>query len=80
VRLLAYSRLHGRPVTLPLARELLRIDPRGPGVSRHGAARVQDVVAAEWSVTPEALISKRRLVIFSSLGRSRCTYAAIYST
>jgi chromosomal replication initiator protein len=60
VRLLAYSRLRARPVTVALAREALRIDPRGPAASRRGVARVQDVVAAEWNVTPEALISKRR--------------------
>lgn len=60
VRVLAYSRLRERPVTIALAREALRIDPRGPAASRRGAARVQDVVAAEWRVTPEALVSKRR--------------------
>ncbi len=60
VRVLAYSRLRERPVTLALAREALRIDPRGPAASRRGAARVQDIVAEEWRVTPEALVSKRR--------------------
>jgi chromosomal replication initiator protein len=60
VRLLAYSRLRDRPVSLALAREALRIDPRGPAAFRRGAARVQDLVAAEWRVTPEALVSKRR--------------------
>lgn len=60
VRLLAYARLRGRPVTVALAREALRIDARSPHVRRRGAARVQDLVAAEWHVTPEALVSKRR--------------------
>jgi chromosomal replication initiator protein len=60
MRLLAYSRLRNRPIDADLAREALRIDPRGPAATRRGAARVQDLVASEWGVTPEALISKRR--------------------
>ena len=60
VRVVAYGRLRGRPVTPRLAAEALRIDFGKPTALRRGAARVQDVVAAEWGVTPEALISKRR--------------------
>jgi chromosomal replication initiator protein len=60
MRVLAYSRLRNRPIDVDLARDALRIDPRGPGASRRGAARVQDLVAADWEVTPEALVSKRR--------------------
>jgi chromosomal replication initiator protein len=60
VRVLAYARLRERPVSVALVREALRIDPRGPSVRQRGAARVQDLVAAEWNVTPEALISKGR--------------------
>lgn len=60
VRVLAYARLRERPVSVALVREALRIDPRGPSVRQQGAAHVQDLVAAEWRVTPEALISKGR--------------------
>lgn len=60
IRLLAYARLRGRPVTPALTREALRIDANAARRSRHSAALVRDLVAAEWGVTPEALISKRR--------------------
>jgi len=60
IRLLAYARLRGRPVTPSLAREALQINAEAARRARHGAARVQDLVATEWGVTPEALISKRR--------------------
>ncbi len=60
IRLLAYARLRERPVTPSLAREALQIDAEAARRARHGAVRVQDLVAAEWGVTPEALISKRR--------------------
>ena len=60
VRVVAYSQLRGQPVTVGLAGEALRIDLGRPTTARRGAARIQDVVAGEWRVTPEALISKRR--------------------
>jgi chromosomal replication initiator protein len=59
-RLLAYSALKSRPVTLDLAREAL---PQRPPVERHSNANatlIAQRVAAEWGVTPEALASKRR--------------------
>ncbi|HZS57816.1 MAG TPA: chromosomal replication initiator protein DnaA [Gemmatimonadaceae bacterium] len=59
-RLLAYSVLKSRPVTLDLAREALPQRPAPPSQSNADATLITQRVAAEWGVTPEALASKRR--------------------
>jgi chromosomal replication initiator protein len=63
VRLLAFSALKSRPVTLDLVREalpsLMAPSTRASGASADAAVMARRV-AAEWGVTPEALASKRR--------------------
>jgi chromosomal replication initiator protein len=68
IKLLAYSSLRHREISVDLAREALRDKLRGsdsPGSDR-GARRqlnvptIQEVVAREWGVTPEGLRSKTR--------------------
>jgi chromosomal replication initiator protein len=68
IKLLAYSSLRHREISVDLAREALRDKLRGsdlPGADR-GTRRhldvptIQEVVAREWGVTPEGLRSKTR--------------------
>ena len=59
-RLLAYSELKARPITLDLAREALPLKAASARAPSADAAVVARRVAAEWGVTPEALSSKRR--------------------
>lgn len=68
IKLLAYSSLRHREITIDLAREALRDKLRGSefsGVDRSGrrqldVATIQELVAREWGVTPEGLRSKTR--------------------
>ncbi len=69
IKLLAYSSLRHREITVDLAREALRDKLRGPEASGGGerAGRrqldvqtIQESVAKEWGVTPEGLRSKTR--------------------
>jgi chromosomal replication initiator protein len=59
VRLLAVAQLEGLPLTLALAR---RVAPtrRQPNVVSAGAQAVQETVAAEWGVSPDALVGEGR--------------------
>jgi chromosomal replication initiator protein len=68
IKLLAYSSLRHREITIDLAREALRDKLRGSefsGADRGGRRQldvptIQEVVAREWGVTPEGLRSKTR--------------------
>jgi chromosomal replication initiator protein len=68
IKLLAYSSLKHREITVDLAREALRDKLRGSessGGERGGRRRldvptIQEIVAREWGVTPEGLRSKTR--------------------
>jgi chromosomal replication initiator protein len=68
IKLLAYSSLRHREITIDLAREALRDKLRGSefsGADRGGrrqldVATIQELVAREWGVTPEGLRSKTR--------------------
>jgi len=65
IKLLAYSSLRHREITVDLAREALRDKLRGsegPGGGRRrlDVAAIQEAVAREWGVTPEGLRSKTR--------------------
>lgn len=68
IKLLAYSSLRHREITIDLAREALRDKLRGldsSGSDRGGRQRldvptIQDLVAREWGVTSEGLRSKTR--------------------
>jgi chromosomal replication initiator protein len=59
-RLLAYSALKDRPISLDLAREALPLKATRATAPTADATQVARRVAAEWGVTPEALSSKRR--------------------
>ena len=58
-RLLAVAALEGAPVTLGLARRALPTR-RHPGAVTTGAQAVQEAVAAEWGVSPDALVGPGR--------------------
>ncbi len=58
-RLLAMALLDGAPLTLALARRAFPTRAH-PGVVSSGAQAVQEAVAAEWGVSPEALIGAGR--------------------
>jgi chromosomal replication initiator protein len=67
IKLLAYSSLRHREITVDLAREALRDKLRGAESSsdrntrrRLDVTTIQEVVAREWGVTPEGLRSKTR--------------------
>jgi chromosomal replication initiator protein len=68
IKLLAYSSLRHREISVDLAREALRDKLRGsdsPGGNRGARQQldvptIQEIVAREWSVTPEGLRSKTR--------------------
>jgi chromosomal replication initiator protein len=68
IKLLAYSSLRHREITVDLAREALRDKLRGSEASGGGlggrrqldAQTIQEAVAKEWGVTPEGLRSKTR--------------------
>jgi chromosomal replication initiator protein len=68
IKLLAYSSLRHREITVDLAREALRDKLRGSdslGSDRGGRRQldvptIQELVAKEWGVTPEGLRSKTR--------------------
>ena len=65
IKLLAYSSLRHREITIDLAREALRDKLRGaegPGERRPrlDVPTIQEMVAREWGVTPEGLRSKTR--------------------
>jgi chromosomal replication initiator protein len=68
IKLLAYSSLRHREITVDLAREALRDKLRGSDSSgsergsrqRLDVTTIQEVVAREWGVTPEGLRSKTR--------------------
>jgi chromosomal replication initiator protein len=67
IKLLAYSSLRHREITVDLAREALRDKLRGAessngrsGRSRLDIQTIQESVAREWGVTPEGLRSKTR--------------------
>ena len=59
-RLLAYSALKDRPISLDLAREALPLKATSASAPTADATMVARRVAAEWGVTPEALSGKRR--------------------
>jgi chromosomal replication initiator protein len=58
-RLLAVAALEGAPLTLGLARRVIPTR-RQAGVVSTGAQAVQEAVAAEWGVSPEALVGQGR--------------------
>lgn len=58
-RLLAVAELEGVPLTLALARRALPTR-RQPGTMSSGAQAVQEAVAAEWGVSPDALVGGGR--------------------
>jgi chromosomal replication initiator protein len=58
-RLLAVASLEGAPVTLALARRAVPTR-RHSGVVSTGAQAVQEAVAAEWGVSPDALVGPGR--------------------
>jgi chromosomal replication initiator protein len=58
-RLLAVAALNAAPLTLALARRALPTK-RQPGTVSSGAQAVQEAVAAEWGVSPEALVGEGR--------------------
>jgi chromosomal replication initiator protein len=67
IKLLAYSSLKHREITVELAREALRDKLRGTeaGGERGGRRQldvptIQEIIAREWGVTPEGLRSKTR--------------------
>jgi chromosomal replication initiator protein len=67
IKLLAYSSLRHREITVELAHEALRDKLRGSdGSNQRGGRRqldvqtIQELVAREWGVTPEGLRSKTR--------------------
>lgn len=68
IKLLAYSSLRHREITIELAREALRDKLRGTELSggnrgtqqRLDVPTIQDIVAREWGVTSEGLRSKTR--------------------
>ena len=68
IKLLAYSSLRHREITVDLAREALRDKLRGAEASGGGPGgrrqldvqTIQEAVAKEWGVTPEGLRSKTR--------------------
>ena len=64
IKLLAYSSLRHREITVDLAREALRDKLRGSdgagGGRRLDVPAIQEAVAREWGVTPEGLRSKTR--------------------
>jgi chromosomal replication initiator protein len=67
IKLLAYSSLKHREITVELAREALRDKLRGSDTSSDRGGRrqldvqtIQELVAREWGVTPEGLRSKTR--------------------
>lgn len=59
-RLLAYAALEGGAVTLELARRALPSRREPAGDHDFGARAVQEAVAAEWGVAPEALVGDGR--------------------
>jgi len=61
IKLLAYSSLTNQEITVELARRSLQSQGAGSAGSRNlTAERIQDFVAEEWGVRPDALASKRR--------------------
>jgi chromosomal replication initiator protein len=58
-RLLAIAALEGAPLTLALARRALPTRHH-PGALSSGAQAVQEAVAAEWGVSPDALVGAGR--------------------
>jgi chromosomal replication initiator protein len=58
-RLLAVAELHGEPLTLGLARRAIPTR-RQHGAMSSGAQAVQEAVAAEWGVSPDALVGAGR--------------------
>ncbi len=58
-RLLAVANLQGEPLSLALARRAVPMR-RQPGVLGAGALAVQEAVAAEWGVSPDALVGAGR--------------------
>jgi len=60
IRIGAYARLEGAPVTLSLAHEALQIDPASAAGLGFSAVTIQETVAREWGVTPESLVARRR--------------------
>lgn len=64
-RLLAVAALENAPLTLALARRALPIR-RHPGVVSTGAQAVQEAVAAEWGVSPDALIGPGRARVIAA--------------
>ena len=73
IKLLAYSSLRHREITVDLAREALRDKLRGSESSGERGGRrqldvptIQEIVAREWGVTPEGLRSKTRTKILTT--------------
>ena len=58
-RVLAVAELHGEPLTLALARRAVPTR-RQPGSASAGTVAVQEAVAAEWGVSPDALVGAGR--------------------
>jgi chromosomal replication initiator protein len=71
IKLLAFASLKHRDVTLELAQEVLRdriqpLDLQAPASSQQtSVSAIQQMVAAEWGVSAEALISKSRLKAYT---------------
>jgi chromosomal replication initiator protein len=59
VRLVAYAKVRRMPITMSLAEEAFQFDGSTPQ-GTFGPVVIQHAVAREWSVTPEALVAKRR--------------------
>jgi chromosomal replication initiator protein len=62
IKLLAYSSLKNQEITLVLAQQALQgmLAPPGDDIGIASPERIRRVVAEEWSVEVEALVSKRR--------------------
>ena len=70
IKLLAYASLKHREITVDVALEALRDRLTGDGAGGAGGGvlsipTVQRLVASEWQVTPEALMSKSRLKAYT---------------
>lgn len=64
-RLLAVAALDGAPLTLALARRALPTR-RHPGAVSTGAQAIQEAVAAEWGVSPDALVGPGRTRVIAA--------------